>query len=223
MSKPSPTKAFNESIFPLMELDGFHKVNTKFYIRLNDEILQWIDLDVDSRLRRSFRIGYGTMLRASPKDSFTKRIGGDFTRLSSGGSYGAFSDAALEKSIERVKVAYLEEVKVLLDNTYNVTSYLASIHSYIKDNPNSSNTGHEDFELACSYAILGEYSKAKKYASQAKEKYKTKSYDWAITAGKNAEFLEIECSQKETPILNMWKMYTDKSLKLKKIQKYEKT
>lgn len=214
MAKPSPSKSFNKSIFPIMKLDGFYKLDSKSYARTNEELLQWVAIYVDGRLRRSFIVEYGTMIRSSPKFSFVKRIGGNFSKLSSGGSYGAFSESALEKSIERLKVAYQEEVKPILDQQFSVRSYLQCLYDYINGSPEIAQSGHEDFELACCYAVLGEFSKASEFAIVAKKKYSKIAFDWAQEATGYAYQLELHCKQGSRSILDDWKSLTDAALKL---------
>ena len=79
-SKPSITKQFKESIFPIMEESGFKAINTKLYCRISEsEVIQFISYNVSSSLIREVKLEYGSFLLSAPNFAFSMDIGGRFT------------------------------------------------------------------------------------------------------------------------------------------------
>lgn len=216
---PSVPKKYYEVVFPLMEKDGFIKLNSKEYARFNGkDIFQWVSIYVDGQGRRQYRIEYATMLLQSPSDFKVTRIGGKFTKFSSGGSYGAFSEDALNQSIQRVASAYLEEVLPELEKSFSVELYIDRLNEYINDKPQLCGSGHENLELACAYAVLKQYTSARKHACIAKTKYNIRrSEEWANTGFERASLLEAQCDNGKTSVLSEWAQFTSASLKLEKL------
>ena len=116
-----------------MEENGFAKLSTKLFVRLVDnEIIQYISIYVQSSLRREYILEYGAMLLAEPHDFFEKTLGVDFKKGTSGGSYGAQNDKMLDKSINRACLAYKEEILPILTNLSALKNFIKEYESIIK-------------------------------------------------------------------------------------------
>jgi len=229
-SKQSVTNAFNTIVFPVMSTDGFIKINNKLFARLLDsQILQWVSIYVSTQLKREYRIEYGTMLISVPATSFNSTIGGSFSKLSSGGTYGAKTIKMLELSIERVLIAYNEEVRPIFLNTSTLPKLIAAYKQLKTDDLHLYSTGHPEFNIACAYALLYDNSKSSKHAQIAIRNYKTIENEfknqgitafWPSEGIKQTEALLTALDKKNTETLfEKWKTFTIEQLKLSILKK----
>lgn len=223
--KASVTKSFHEVIFPLMKEDGFVKLSTKRYARIVDnEIDQEINIYVQSSLRREYIIQYGSILLAVPHESFDLTLGGDFKKGTSGGSYGAQNADMLEKSIDRARRAYIEEVRPALSNSITVEGYIKEYEDLLKRDISVNKSGHGDFKLACAYSLLNNTSSALYHCEQAIIKYKAIYIErsvavWADEGIKNAQFLKESLNNNlHHTLLSTWKDATINNLCLSKLR-----
>ncbi len=229
-TKPSVTKAFQELISPELNMDGFIKINNKLFLRLLDnEVMQWISLYVETGLKREYRIEYGTSLISIPSSSFCMNIGGNFTKLSSGGTYGAKTEKMLDKSIQRVLIAYREEVRPILFSTSSIKSFILAYENLKNENPHLYNVGHADFYIACAHTILGDYEQAKIHSLLSIEKFTNKVIYFEQKELKTSwpsekiqivkELLNAIDNMQSNMLLNSWRKYTVDQLKLSKLTK----
>jgi len=224
--KPSVTNAFIETIFPELAKDGFIKLNQKKYARLlNNEIVQWISIHVETRLRREYLIQYGITFLSCPQDSFSLMLGGNFSQGTSGGTYGANNDRMLEKSIQRALTSYIEEVRPIFNDLSSIESLITAYKDLIESKPKLCQTGHHDFAIACGYSILEKSKLAKKYCKISQTKYEktfieNSNLDWAqVHIDYTKLLLSALNSDNLIYILESWRKYTIENLKLSKLCK----
>jgi len=223
-TKPSVTRQFNDVVFPEMKKDGFVKLSTKLFARLlEDEILQWVSLYVDGSLRRHYYVEYGTMLISVPRENLVKTLGGDFKKGASGGSYGALNERMLDESIQRVLIAYQQEVRPILSRTSSLDAFIRSCEQLASSSPHLGETGHMDFDLACAFCLNGKPAYAIKHCKAAQMKYeivysKNSASAWALKGSSRAKLLLSKLgNSSELTILAEWKKQTIDALKINKL------
>ena len=229
-TKPSVTKAFQDVIYPEIEKDGFIKLSNKEYARfLDDGILQYISIYVENRLRREYILQYGTMLLYEPHEYHIKTLGEDFSKGTSGGSYGADNEKMLEKSIQRACTAYQEEIRPILQKSENIELFIESYEKLIESNSARYSSGHEHFTLSCAYSILGKKDIAKTYCKIAQQKYKEAlskypSREWAALGIERTQQLYAALEKGSAMDLHVkWLNQSISSLKINKLFKNVKT
>jgi hypothetical protein len=220
----SAPKSFKEIVYPIMEKDGFVDLTTKIYARVvESNLLQFLIMHVRTGLRKEFCLEYGTMLLSVKSESFKMTIGSRAKKLSSGGYYGAFSEKALSKSIERTLTAYEEEIRPFFLQTDSIKKYLPTYQEKIKEYPNIYKNGHADLELACAYLLDGDEKKAKDFVLKAIERYQQEATDkncklWADKCLKDSkELCESISNGTYIQLLSDWLKFSRKNLKLKEI------
>jgi hypothetical protein len=223
-TKPSVTKQFKESIFPIMEESGFKAITTKLYCRLiENEVIQFIAYNVSSSLRREVKLEYGSFLLSTPNVSFNMNIGGRFTKGSSAGSYGASNDKMLEKSMTRILTAYEEEVLPKLKQSETVELLVRRQQELKESAPHLFHNGHTELSIACALSLLHKEEEAKQFCHSSiinfTRLYKEESIrTWAKEGEQNAQyFLQMLESSTEEGALKKWKEESIQNLKLKKI------
>lgn len=219
IAKPSITKSFNETVFPEMAKDGFLKLSSKIFAKIVDEqVLQWVSVYAKSDLKREYFIEFGTQLLCVPSNALVMTVGGRFTKLSSGGTYGAKTEVMLAQSIVRALAAYKEEAKPDLSKADTVDKLITEYLNLATSSPAIYKTGHPSFNIACAYALKRKNDITLNYLSQAKDFYLQLDTDWAKEYILKADLLNAAiCENYADKILSEWRNYTAISLKLKNV------
>lgn len=221
--KTSITKAFNGIVFPEMEKDGFIKLSNKLYVRLLDhDIAQFFSIWVRNSIKREFKIEYGVMFISEPHEFLTKTIGGDFKKGTSGGYYGAQNEKALEKSVQRVLIAYHEEILPKLNEVSTLNSLSKKYEELTKDN--SDFGGHQAFTLACLYCYTDREAEAIDLLNIAYQKFldsynKNNDCDWALDCTEKIKILQEALeSSTQSKLFAKWREFSIEKLKLRKLK-----
>src|SRR5262245_25709843 len=98
MSKPSVTRAFNSTVLPKLTAIGFQNSGGKRYVRVRNDICQFLFLHVESRAEHEFILEYCAMLICQPHDFECLDPGGRFPGRN-GRWYPADNDEQLNESV----------------------------------------------------------------------------------------------------------------------------
>ena len=219
MSNPSVVRVFNSTVLPNLTSIGFQQLGGKKYVRVRDDICQFLFLHVESRIRREFMLEYSAMLIVQPHDFVCLDPGGRLPDRN-GGWYPAHNDQRLTESVGLAADQVRQTLVPWYEGCITIQAFVETYHEYAKRNGHLARNGHAHFTLACAHAKNNEATVAMTHARQAIEDYKAIYTDrpactWAkIGAERSRQLLDAVTESSHDKLLTQWRSHTIESLKL---------
>ena len=171
MPQPSVTKAFADSVSPILTDAGFSRDGTKQFRRISGDLCQCVFFHVESRMRREFMLEYCTFLTVVPHTHYPLDHGGKFPVGSRGIWYRADTDERLTRSMESV-IAHLPALVDWFRASDSIEGYISTYLSLRQGQPPAlSHNGHSTFNLGCAYLLAGNSAEALRHIEEAGDEF----------------------------------------------------
>lgn len=178
------TAATTSILIPRLRQQGFRRKTTRIIARIQNDIFQFFDLQLEAYGSKTFCVNYATLSLFWPRDYLVLQPGG---RLNSDNGTEAWLPAKThdEADASMVKVVNMAENQALpfFDTTKSVAGLLECL-----SHENWGSRHHQLLERAFCEARLGRLDDAKSHARQAIDLYREDGRAWS------SEYIEL-CQQ----------------------------
>lgn len=187
------TAATTSILIPELRLHGFRRKNNRIIARIQDDILQFFDLQIEAYGSKGFCVNYASFSLFCPRDHFILQPG---ARLKGENSAEAWLPAKThdEADVSMAKVVNMAQTQAL--PFFDVTKSVAGLLKCLKGESWASRH-HLYLEMAFLEARMGRFEDAKLHALQAMDLYREDGRAWCPEYIEHCQRLigGIECNK----------------------------
>lgn len=222
MPKPSVARAINSTVLPSLTAIGFQRFSGKKYVRVRDDICQFLFLHVESRIKREFMLEFCAMLICQPHDFECLDPGGRFPD-GNGRWYPAHNDDRLAESVGLISDQLPQTLIPWYERSISIQGFIETYTAYAERNGHLARNGHSQFTLACAQAKHNNSAVAVTHAKQGIADYEAiyeerPVCEWAKDgAAQCRQLLDALTESSADKLLAEWRSHTIKSLKLEPV------
>jgi hypothetical protein len=211
-SKDPLTAATTSILLPALRPLNFGRKTNRLILRISDDILQFIDLQLSSFGDKSFCVNYASIPLFSPRDYLVLQPGDRLRKKGAEAWWSSSDQKVAGHSMTEIVNLLKEQAIPFFNKTETVSGLLKVLLA-----ANWAAKHHLEFERACCRASLHEFDEARRHLNLAIDLYKADGRAWCAKKIDEAkQLLKAIEDHKSSECLQNWRRYSMTKLQLEK-------